>query len=54
MSLPAAVGGAWPATTLRQAASPVALVPTARALPASLPRLVLAPQASTNAIGRLT
>ena len=41
------------AITLRHAASSVALGLTARTLPASLPGLVLANQASTNVTGRL-
>jgi hypothetical protein len=53
MSLPATFGGAWPAITRRHAASSVAPGLLARALPASLPGLVLAPQASTNVTGRL-
>jgi hypothetical protein len=54
VSHPATFGGAWPAITLRHAASSVAPGLRARALPASLPGLVLATQASTNATGRLT
>ena len=54
MTLPAGSGGAWPAITLRDPTSSVALGLPARALPASLSRLVLATQASTNPTGRIT
>jgi len=54
VSLSATFGGAWPAITLRHAASSVAPGLPARALPASLPGLVLATQASINVTGRLT